>query len=212
MTDMTLETVIPGFLVRAVGLPALLVCPAINAVEEQAVGPRWQLRHGDSFAMKFVAVAFVVDGDDFLLGSDEKIGVIFQRSALHSRHVARFAILHQPREIVRRFTFVHFESAAPRCLVMRFVTNLVEAEVLAALAREGMALPESDSLSFVSWTFPDRPLTREFELILKAGHLKGADLWHLACALYLSPTPGELSFLSLDLRQKRVAAKLGFPV
>lgn len=93
-----------------------------------------------------------------------------------------------------------------------YASNLVEAEVLAALAREGMALPESDSLSFVSWTFPDRPLTREFELILKAGHLKGADLWHLACALYLSPTPGELSFLSLDLRQKRVAAKLGFPV
>jgi predicted nucleic acid-binding protein len=93
-----------------------------------------------------------------------------------------------------------------------YASDLVEAEVLSALAREEMALPEADSFSSLSWTFPDRPLTPEFQRILKAGYLKGADLWHLACALYLSPAPGDLSFLTLDTRQKRIAAKLGFSV
>jgi predicted nucleic acid-binding protein len=93
-----------------------------------------------------------------------------------------------------------------------YASDLVEAEVLSALVREEMVLPEPDSFSFLSWTFPDRPLTPEFQRILKAGHLEGADLWHLACALYLSPAPGDLSFLTLDTRQKRIAAKLGFSV
>lgn len=93
-----------------------------------------------------------------------------------------------------------------------YASDLVEAEVLSALAREEMVLPEPDSFSSLSWTFPDRPLTPEFQQILKAGYLEGADLWHLACALYLSPAPGDLSFLTLDTRQKRVAAKLGFSV
>jgi hypothetical protein len=55
-------------------------------------------------------------------------------------------------------------------------------------------------------------LTQEFARILGIGHLKGADLWHVACALYLSPNPQDLSFLTLDARQKKVAAKLGFRV
>lgn len=93
-----------------------------------------------------------------------------------------------------------------------YASDLVEAEVLSTLAREKMVLPEPDSFSSLSWTFPDRPLTPEFQRILKAGYLKGADLWHLACALYLSPAPADLSFLTLDTRQKRIAAKLGFSV
>ena len=93
-----------------------------------------------------------------------------------------------------------------------YASDLVEAEVLSTLAREEMVLPEPDSFSSLSWTFPDRPLTLEFQRILKAGYLKGADLWHLACALYLSPAPDDLSFLTLDTRQKRIAAKLGFSV
>jgi len=40
--------------------------------------------------------------------------------------------------------------------------------------------------------------------------LKGADLWHLACAVFLAANPRELVFLTLDQRQKTVAAKLGF--
>jgi predicted nucleic acid-binding protein len=93
-----------------------------------------------------------------------------------------------------------------------YASDLVEAEVLSALAREEMVLPEPDSFSSLSWTFPDRPLTPEFQRVLRTGYLKGADLWHLACALYLSPAAGDLSFLTLNARQKRIAAKLGFSV
>ena len=57
---------------------------------------------------------------------------------------------------------------------------------------------------------PDRPLTAEIEAVVGAGLLRGADAWHLACALYLSPEPGELEFLTLDGRQGAVAATLGF--
>lgn len=91
-----------------------------------------------------------------------------------------------------------------------YASNLVEAEVVSALVREAVALPDADAFGSLNWTFPDRPLTPEFARILETGHLKGADLWHLACALYLSPNPQDLSFLTLDARQKRVAAKLGF--
>ena len=93
-----------------------------------------------------------------------------------------------------------------------YASNLVEAEVLSALTREGISLPDTDAFDSVNWTFPDRPLTEEFGRILEVGYLRGADLWHLACALYLSPDPPDLAFLTLDARQKRIAAKLGFDV
>ena len=93
-----------------------------------------------------------------------------------------------------------------------YASNLVEAEVVSALVREAVALPDAEAFGSLNWTFPDRPLTQEFARILGTGHLKGADLWHVACALYLSPNPQDLSFLTLDARQKKVAAKLGFRV
>ena len=83
-----------------------------------------------------------------------------------------------------------------------YASNLVEAEVLSALAREGVPLPDADAFSSLKWTFPDRPLTQELIRTLAAGYLKGADLWHIACALYLSPEPSDISFLTLDARQK----------
>lgn len=93
-----------------------------------------------------------------------------------------------------------------------YASGLVEAEILSALAREAMTLPDADTFASLNWAFPDRPLTQEFSRILRTGYLKGADLWHIACALYLSPDPQDLSFLTLDGRQKRIAAKLGFRV
>lgn len=91
-----------------------------------------------------------------------------------------------------------------------FSSNLTEAEVLAAVLREGLPTPERDPFGRLSWILPDRPLTAEIASVLAAGYLRGADLWHVACALYLSPEPGELSFLTLDANQRRIAAKLGF--
>lgn len=38
-----------------------------------------------------------------------------------------------------------------------------------------------------------------------------ADLWHLACALFVEPQPLELVFLTLDKRQRAAARVLGFP-
>ena len=69
-----------------------------------------------------------------------------------------------------------------------------------------------DLLAVLAWVYPDRALTSEFERVLEGGYVRGADLWHLACALFLSPDPHELAFVTLDPPQKDVARKLGFTV
>ena len=45
---------------------------------------------------------------------------------------------------------------------------------------------------------------------LRAGYLRGADLWHVACALYVAPKPSDVFFITLDERQAEVAAALEF--
>lgn len=90
-------------------------------------------------------------------------------------------------------------------------SNLLEAEVRAALAREGVAAgPET--FAGIDWVLPERALGAEMERVSAAGLLRGADLWHVACALYLDPTAAELVFLTLDKRQRDVAAAAGFAV
>ncbi|MEN8376942.1 MAG: PIN domain-containing protein [Gemmatimonadota bacterium] len=90
-------------------------------------------------------------------------------------------------------------------------SNLLEAELRAAFAREEVDL-DADLLAGFSWILPDRPLSAECRQALAAGYLRGADLWHVACALYLSPDPGEMAFITADGRQLEVARKLGFDV
>ena len=90
-------------------------------------------------------------------------------------------------------------------------SNLLEAEMRAALAREHVDFREH-VLAGIDWILPDRPLTEELMSVLEAGYLRGADLWHLATALYISPQPGALSVATLDVRQASVAAVLGFRV
>lgn len=89
-------------------------------------------------------------------------------------------------------------------------SNLLEAELRAVLAREEVST-DIELLERITWLIPDRPLSREITTVLGAGYLRGADLWHLACALFLSGSPRELPFLTLDERQGAVAHKLGFP-
>jgi hypothetical protein len=91
-------------------------------------------------------------------------------------------------------------------------SNLLEAELRSALAREGVPDGAGPLLSGLTWVHPDRPLTPEFDRVLAAGYLKGADLWHLATAVFLAPAAHGLAFLSLDRRQREVAARLGFTV
>jgi hypothetical protein len=59
--------------------------------------------------------------------------------------------------------------------------------------------------------FPDRPLGPEIVRVLEAGYARGADVWHLATALYLADDPADLPFLTLDVRQRELARALGSP-
>ena len=88
-------------------------------------------------------------------------------------------------------------------------SNLLEAELRGAYAREGVQGAE-DLLTWITWVMPNRPLTREIKAVLEAGYLRSADLWHLACALYVAGRPDNLTFISLDERQQEIARILGF--
>ena len=90
-------------------------------------------------------------------------------------------------------------------------SNLLEAEIRAACARERVGF-ERGAVSGIDWILPDRALTSELEVVARAGRLRGADLWHVATALYVSPQPDRLVFATLDNQQEKVAAALGFPV
>ena len=91
-----------------------------------------------------------------------------------------------------------------------FSSNLMEAECLAAMMREEIESPAVELLDRVVWVLPDRLLTREFTAVLAAGCLRGADLWHLACALYVKGSRHDIDFLTLDQRQRDLAQRLGF--
>lgn len=91
-----------------------------------------------------------------------------------------------------------------------FASNLLEAELRAAFVREDLPA-DHPVLDRITWVLPQRPLGREITAALGSGYLRGADLWHLASALYLAGNPRDLPFLTLDERQAAVALRLGFP-
>ena len=88
-------------------------------------------------------------------------------------------------------------------------SNLLEAELRAACRREGRPVPVH-LLARIGWILTHRPLTGEMEAALEAGSLRGADLWHVASALYATPEPAAIAFFTLDRQQASVAAGLGF--
>ena len=90
-------------------------------------------------------------------------------------------------------------------------SNLLEAELRATLVHEAAEVDEA-LFSWIKWVLPDRPLSVEIIRVLRAGYLRGADLWHLATAMYVTPEPRDLTFLTLDRRQEEVAEELGFKV
>ena len=88
---------------------------------------------------------------------------------------------------------------------------LLEAEVRSAFMREGVSeIPPNVPFSGIHWVVPDRRLTPEIGATLRRGYLRGADLWHVACALFVFPEPKEAAFLTLDGVQRKVADSLGF--
>lgn len=88
-------------------------------------------------------------------------------------------------------------------------SNLLEAEVAAAHVRFGVLL-DAGLFDGIQWVMPDRPLGEEIGRAAAAGHLRGADLWHLATALRVSARSGDIDFLTLDRRQAEAAGALGF--
>ena len=88
---------------------------------------------------------------------------------------------------------------------------LLEAEVRAAAAREKVHVDEA-ALAAVHWIHPARRLNPEITRVLEIGYLKGADAWHLACALFFFETPAGATFLTLDGPQRAVAQSLGFEI
>ena len=104
------------------------------------------------------------------------------------------------------------EELAQRLANCRYLlaSNLLEAEFHAAMVREG-AEDGADLLSWFTWIFPDRSLRPELHQVTQQGYVRGADLWHLACALFLTgENPSELIFATLDKRQGDIAKALGF--
>ena len=91
-----------------------------------------------------------------------------------------------------------------------FSSTLTEAEIRSALAREGVAGKGGTLLSWLSWVYPNRRLTSEMERVLEVGSPRGADLWHLSCALFLRTKLDGLRFLTLDGPQNRCARALDF--
>lgn len=88
-------------------------------------------------------------------------------------------------------------------------TTLLEAEVMAALTRMGVAANVS-IFDDIDWVIPIFRLSRDIERVLAAGYLKGGDCLHLASALFGAGDPSQVTFLTLDEKQRTVAARLGF--
>lgn len=88
-------------------------------------------------------------------------------------------------------------------------SNLLEAEYRSALEREQVT-GGLELLDRLTWVLPDRRLTAEIERALGAMRLRGADLWHVATALYLADSPADVAFLTLDSEQREAARALGF--
>lgn len=91
-------------------------------------------------------------------------------------------------------------------------SNLLEAELRAAYARERRDYDANLTFN-IAWISPDGPLAAEMAAALQVGYLRGADLWHIATALYAAQTlRTPLAFMTLDGAQQKVAAGLGFVV
>ena len=90
-------------------------------------------------------------------------------------------------------------------------SNLLEAEWRSVCSRENV-VPDAGLLDRISWIIPDRPLHDEIRRVLAARYVRGADCWHIASALFITESPEEIVFLTLDKKQLATARTLGFRV
>jgi hypothetical protein len=104
---------------------------------------------------------------------------------------------------------VGFSSHAGDGCLSRY---LLVAECISAATRERVdPMAVLFALRSVSIVLPPRSLEAEIIEASAHGHLRGADLWHVACALFVADSARtELAFLSRDEAQRKVAGRLGF--
>lgn len=116
--------------------------------------------------------------------------------------------------VIVSIAFGEARSPALRELLLTFErlvsSPLLEAEVAAAFKREKRA-EDPALLTPFKWVTPQRALTEQLARVFAVGYLRGGDAWHVACALYATDSPEDLAFITLDSRQRDVAAQLGFP-
>lgn len=94
-----------------------------------------------------------------------------------------------------------------------FSSHLAEAELASAASREKVDLALARKImANISLIMPDRSLFEEYREIFAGGYCRGADAYHLACALYLKEQEDIFEFITLDLQQARVARACGFQV
>ncbi|MCB0317501.1 MAG: type II toxin-antitoxin system VapC family toxin [Bdellovibrionales bacterium] len=88
---------------------------------------------------------------------------------------------------------------------------LLEAELCSVVAREEKNLDLVEKvLSNIQIFSPNKSILPECERVLSHGYLRGADLYHLACALAIDPSALEMDFISADKKQIKIAKSLGF--
>jgi predicted nucleic acid-binding protein len=92
-----------------------------------------------------------------------------------------------------------------------FASRLLEAELASACRREDIPF-DPRFLDAIEWVGVSHSLRDEIARVLDHGYLRGADCHHLATALYLSPAPASVTFVTFDARQQDVAQRLGFLV
>ena len=90
-----------------------------------------------------------------------------------------------------------------------FASRLLEAELASACRREDNPF-DARFLEPIEWVSVPHSLRTEIDRVLEHGYVRGTDCHHLATALYLSPAPASLTFVTLDVRQQDVARHLGF--
>lgn len=90
---------------------------------------------------------------------------------------------------------------------------LIEAEFLSVICREKINPAAGvDYLKQISLVIPDRSISKELGVVFSKAYVRGADAFHLACALYLDPKTSELTFLTADKQQQKAAEALGFSI
>ena len=90
-------------------------------------------------------------------------------------------------------------------------SNLLEAEVSrAAFLRERRDLFIRHTGLILTGCFPPARCLPEIAMAQSSGYLRGADLWHVANALYVAHTHDGVVFITTDQRQYEVASALDF--